>query len=76
MVVIGVMILTFILIHLVPGSAARAALGVKATPGRIAIFNATYGLNQPLYRQFLTYVDQVLHGNLGISYLCSSRCRR
>jgi peptide/nickel transport system permease protein len=67
-VVIGLMILTFIMIHLEPGSAARATLGVRATPGRIAIFNSTYGLNQPLYRQFLTYIDQVLHGNLGTSY--------
>ena len=69
MVVIGVMILTFILIHLVPGSAARAVLGVKATAGRIAIFNASYGLNRPLYVQFGDYVDQVLHGNLGDSYM-------
>ncbi len=68
MVVIGVMILTFILIHMVPGSAARAALGVRATPGKIAIFNATYGLNKPLYQQFISYVDQVAHGNLGTSY--------
>ena len=67
-VVIGLMILTFIMIHLEPGSAARSTLGVRATPGRIAIFNSTYGLNQPLYRQFLTYIDQVLHGNLGTSY--------
>jgi peptide/nickel transport system permease protein len=67
-VVIGLMILTFIMIHLEPGSAARATLGVRATPGRIAIFNSTYGLNQPLYRQFLTYIDQVLHGDLGTSY--------
>jgi peptide/nickel transport system permease protein len=67
-VVIGLLILTFIMIHLEPGSAARATLGVRATPGRIAIFDSTYGLNQPLYRQFLTYIDQVLHGNLGTSY--------
>jgi peptide/nickel transport system permease protein len=67
-VVAGLMILTFVMIHLEPGSAARATLGVRATPGRIAIFNSTYGLNQPLYRQFLTYLGQVLHGNLGTSY--------
>jgi peptide/nickel transport system permease protein len=67
-VVIGLMILTFIMIHLEPGSAARATLGMRATPGRIAIFNSTYGLNEPLYRQFVTYVDQVVHGNLGTSY--------
>lgn len=68
MVVIGVMILTFILIHMVPGSAARAVLGLKATPQKIAIFNATYGLNDPLYKQFVNYVVQLLHGNLGTSY--------
>jgi peptide/nickel transport system permease protein len=67
-VVIGLMILTFIMIHMEPGSAARATLGARATADRIAIFNSTYGLNEPLYRQFITYVDQVLHGNLGTSY--------
>jgi peptide/nickel transport system permease protein len=67
-VVIGVMILTFVMIHMEPGSVARSILGVRATPGRIAIFNSTYGLNEPLYAQFVTYVKQVFHGNLGISY--------
>jgi peptide/nickel transport system permease protein len=67
-VVIGLMILTFIMIHMEPGSAARATLGARATADRVAIFNSTYGLNEPLYRQFITYVDQVLHGNLGTSY--------
>jgi peptide/nickel transport system permease protein len=68
LVVTGVMILTFILIHMEPGSVARSVLGIRATGSRIAIFNATYGLNQPLYRQFGSYVTQVLHGNLGTSY--------
>jgi peptide/nickel transport system permease protein len=67
-VVIGVMILTFVMIHLEPGSAARATLGVRATPGRIAIFNSTYGLNEPLSTQFVTYVRQVFEGNFGTSY--------
>jgi peptide/nickel transport system permease protein len=67
-VVIGVMIVTFILIHMEPGSAARAALGAKATPGRVAIFNSVYGLNRPLWDQFGTYVRQIFQGNLGYSY--------
>ena len=67
-VVIGVMVLTFVLLHLEPGSAARATLGMRATPGRIAIFNSVNGLDQPLYRQFVTYVKQVCEGNLGTSY--------
>jgi peptide/nickel transport system permease protein len=67
-VVIGVMILTFILIHMEPGSVARSILGIRATSSRISIFNSTYGLNQPLYKQFISYLNQVLHGNLGTSY--------
>jgi peptide/nickel transport system permease protein len=67
-VVIGVMILTFVLIHMEPGSVARSILGVRATGDRIAIFNATYGLDQPLYKQFTDYLNQVVHGNLGTSY--------
>jgi peptide/nickel transport system permease protein len=67
-VVAGVMVLTFGLIHMEPGSVARSVLGLRATSNRIAIFNATYGLNQPLYKQFIAYVSQVAHGNLGTSY--------
>jgi peptide/nickel transport system permease protein len=67
-VVIGVMVLTFIMIHMEPGNVARSVIGLRATSDRIAIFNATYGLNQPLYKQFGAYVDQVAHGNLGTSY--------
>jgi peptide/nickel transport system permease protein len=67
-VVFGVMILTFVLLHMEPGSVARAVLGLKATPARVAIFDHLYGLNKPLYDQFGTYMWQMLHGNLGISY--------
>jgi peptide/nickel transport system permease protein len=67
-VVIGVMVLTFILIHMEPGNVARSILGLRATSTRISIFNSTYGLNQPLYRQFISYLNEVLHGNLGTSY--------
>jgi peptide/nickel transport system permease protein len=67
-VVIGLMVLTFILIHMEPGSVARSILGIRATGDRIAIFNATYGLDQPLYKQFVDYLNQVVHGNFGTSY--------
>ena len=64
-VVIGVMILTFVLLHLEPGSVARSVLGLKATPARVAIFDSLYGLNKPLYQQFGIYVKQIFQGNLG-----------
>ncbi len=67
-VVFGVMVLTFILLHLEPGNAARAVLGLKATPARVAIFDDTYGLNKPLIVQFVLYIKQLFQGNFGISY--------
>jgi peptide/nickel transport system permease protein len=67
-VVVGVLVLTFLMIHLVPGSAARATLGTRATAERITVFNAAYGLDRPLASQFLTFVKQAAEGNFGTSY--------
>jgi peptide/nickel transport system permease protein len=67
-VVVGVMILTFILLHLEPGSVARAVLGPQATAARVAIFDHAYGLGKPLYEQFAIYIRQLMQGNLGVSY--------
>jgi peptide/nickel transport system permease protein len=67
-VVAGVMILTFILLHMEPGSVARAVLGPGATPARVAIFDHSYGLSKPLYEQFVVYIRQLTQGNLGVSY--------
>ncbi len=68
LVVFGVTVLTFLLAHLEPGSVARATLGLKATPAKIALFNRTYGLDKPLAVQFFHYVGNALQGNLGTSY--------
>lgn len=67
-VVLGVMVVTFLLIHLEPGSAARATLGTKSTAERIAVFNAANGLDKPLAVQFANFVRQALEGNFGTSY--------
>ena len=67
-VVIGVTIIVFLLLHHLPGGPARAILGNKATPVSIAAFNREYGLDKPLPVQYLNYVGQLLHGNLGYSY--------
>ncbi len=68
-VIVGVMVVTFILIHLEPGSPARAALGVRATAPAIAHFNKVNGLDLPLPEQFFTYVKNLLHGDLGYSFV-------
>jgi peptide/nickel transport system permease protein len=67
-VVVGVTILTFVLTRLLPGGIARAILGPRASPISIAEFNQANGLDLPGWQQYLFYLNQVLHGNLGFSY--------
>jgi peptide/nickel transport system permease protein len=58
----------FIAINVVPGSAARSALGIDATPQAIARFEAETGLDRPLYLQYGDWLWRVLHGDLGTSF--------
>ncbi|HVA21082.1 MAG TPA: ABC transporter permease [Candidatus Micrarchaeia archaeon] len=67
-VVVGVTIIVFILLHLLPGGPARAVLGQRATKVAIAAFDKEYGLNKPLPVQYVTWVGQLVRGNLGFSY--------
>jgi peptide/nickel transport system permease protein len=67
-VILGVTMLVFILRHLLPGNIARAILGIRATPVAIAAFDRQNGLNHPLPLQYLTFLGQLLHGNLGYSF--------
>lgn len=67
-VLVLVSVIVFILIHLLPGSPARAELGPKATPAAIAEFNKLNGFTRPLPVQYWIYVWHVVHGNLGFSY--------
>jgi peptide/nickel transport system permease protein len=67
-VIIGVTIIAFLLLHHLPGGPARSILGAKATPVAIAAFNKEYGLDASLPVQYVRYVDLLLHGNLGYSY--------
>jgi peptide/nickel transport system permease protein len=67
-VLIGVTIITFILLHLLPGSPVRAILGTRASPSTIRQLNAELGFNKPLYVQYGLWVWNLLHFNLGFSY--------
>jgi peptide/nickel transport system permease protein len=67
-VTIGVTIITFALLHALPGSLARDVLGNRASPQAIAQFNHQNGLDRPIYTQYWLFVDQLIHGNLGYSY--------
>ncbi len=67
-VLFGVSIIVFILLHLLPGGPARAVLGPRANKVQILAFEREYGLLKPLPVQYLVWVNQLLHGNLGFSY--------
>ena len=68
-VVFGVILLTFLLGHVIPGGAARAALGQRATPSAIAQFNHDNGYDLPIYQQFGKYTWGIISRfDLGYSY--------
>ena len=67
-VTIGVTLITFIMLHLLPGSLARDILGNRASPQAIAQFNHDNGLDKPIWYQYWLFLDKLLHGNLGYSF--------
>lgn len=68
LVTIGVTLITFFLVHLAPGDPIRIALGLHASGTAVTQLSHQYGLDQPLYRQYLTYMGGLLHGYLGPSF--------
>ena len=67
-VTLGVTLITFIMLHLLPGSLARDILGNRASPQAIAQFNHDNGLDKPVWYQYWLFLDKLLHGNLGYSF--------
>jgi peptide/nickel transport system permease protein len=64
-----VTLITFLLSHIIPGGAAKAALGPRATPGQLASFNRLNGYDLPLWDQLYHFLRGLLvHFNLGYSY--------
>lgn len=66
-VMIGISVVTFVLLHLAPGDPARLLAGDRASPETIAAIRSQYGLDQPLWRQYLTYIINLLGGDIGQS---------
>jgi peptide/nickel transport system permease protein len=67
-VVLGVSIFLFALLHLIFPSPAIAVLGSRATQAAIDAFNKQNGFDSPWFVQYLRYLGDLLHGNLGTSY--------
>ncbi len=67
-VVIGVVLITFVLLHVISPSPGRVILGDRASVKAVNYFNESHGYDRSSLAQFLTYMNQLLHGNLGQSY--------
>lgn len=67
-VLIGISIFMYLLLHSVFPSPARVALGLRANQAQIDAFNKANGYDRPVIDQYLTYMNGLLHGNLGYSY--------
>jgi peptide/nickel transport system permease protein len=66
-IVLGITIVTFLLVHMIPGDPALVILGIKATPESLAAMRERMGLDRPLWAQFGIFVGSLARGNLGDS---------
>jgi peptide/nickel transport system permease protein len=66
-ILLGISILVFMLVHLIPGNPAVTILGNKATPARVALLNHEWGLDRPLPVQYADFMGRILHGDFGTS---------
>ena len=67
-VLIGVTILTFGILFLVPGDPATVLAGKDQSPEKLANIRRNLGLDKPIYVQYGLFVERLLHGDLGESY--------
>ncbi len=69
LVMVGVSILTFLMIRLIPGDAVAIMLGAntEVTADRVAELRGRLGLDQPIWVQYLSWIGGVLGGDLGVS---------
>lgn len=66
-VLLGISLVVFFLMKLIPGDVAQALLGLTARPEDVANLREALGLNQPIWVQYVKWLSHVLRGDLGIS---------
>lgn len=66
-ILLGVLVVTFVLSRVLPGSPVAMMLGHRPTPEQIAQARADLGLDRPIHEQFAFYVGDVLQGDFGVS---------
>ncbi|MBY3446769.1 ABC transporter permease [Rhizobium laguerreae] len=68
-VIFGISVITFILVRLIPGDPARNILGTRATPAALASIRVQYGLDQPMWLQYVYFLKNLANGEMGKSIL-------
>ena len=68
-VLLGISIITFVLVRLIPGDPARVILGTRATPTAIARIREHYGLDEPIWLQYFYFIQNIGRGEMGKSIL-------
>lgn len=66
-VLILMSVLVFVMMRVIPGDAAYVALGVQATDAAVEAYRIRLGLDQPIYIQYLTWIQEFLSGEFGVS---------
>ena len=67
-VLLGITIIVFVILSLIPGDPATAILGSYATPENVARLNAQLGLDRPLVQRYFIWLGNLLQGDLGRSF--------
>ena len=68
-VLLGISIITFVIAFLVPANPARAIVGPHAPESLVLQVDKQLGLDQPLPVRYVNYMNNLVHGNLGMSYV-------
>jgi peptide/nickel transport system permease protein len=71
-ILLGVAVIVFLIIHLIPGDPAQTMLGERATAESLARLREQMGLNDPLHVQFGRYMKDLLRGDLGRSIMSNN----
>jgi peptide/nickel transport system permease protein len=69
LILIGVSLVTFLLLFIIPADPARQIAGRTASPGEVEDVRHQLGLDRPFYEQYLRYLGSLAHADLGRSYL-------
>lgn len=67
-VLLGVSVVVFLMLHLIPGDPAQLIAGQDATPADIEAVRRTLRLDEPLWRQYAAFAGRIATGDLGVSF--------